>query len=144
MACGLKELLSFLMMQSSDAKDVEMIGMWQSIQQKHIAPLMALTIQGKRERGDQRNLRDTEIYEKMMPVEVLKGHIKQSYEDLLACEYALTHPDEVVKANWIKAAAVCVAGPNFVGKQAGRGGEWDLVKRAEVQTPYPTSSVPSL
>ena len=59
MAEGLKELIRFLLMQSNDAREFEMIGLYQSIQEKHVAPLLALTHQGKRERDEQRNLKDT-------------------------------------------------------------------------------------
>ena len=145
MVSGLRELVSFLIMRNSEARDFEMIGMLQAIQEKHIAPMVCLANQGKRERANKRNVKDSEIFEKMMPVEDLKLLIRQSYEDLLACKYALVeHPDDWQGGNWIKAAAVCVAGPNFIGKQAGRPGEWDLLTKKDVQTTCLTSSVPVL
>ena len=109
------------------------------------AALAALANQGKRERAELRNEKDTEILDKMMPVEDLKKLIRQSYEDVLACEWALNPANaddcgELAQgANWLKAAAVSVAGPNFVGKQAGRPGEWNDVKKEDVQTPCLTS-----
>jgi hypothetical protein len=40
------------------------------------------------------------------------------------------------EVNWLKAAAVAFAGINFLGKQAGRPGEWQLVEKIHIKLTY--------
>ena len=104
----------------------------------YVKPLVGRTSRGKDVRQKEREERDGDRLDQLLPIGDIKDLVRQSMIDLKAADYALRHESLRGEANWIHMASVAMTGIVFMGQQAGRPGEWAKVTKRTIQMSYPS------
>ena len=112
-------------------KDQETIRIMDLFVHDWVEPQSKIAKIGKKRRKFWKNSRDARLYAKMMSTLDLKQLIFESYLTIMACNHAWQNPRFFPQETFdlVRAAFVAFTGANFLGKQAGRPGEWSHVKK---------------